>query len=144
MVSRLILGGALLAILAVVGCGGDEKKEPEMFSLGGDADASTTSDGDECVDEDGDGYGLRCEAGKDCDDTDPDVLDECFRCFEPAEGCPCEPGTMPEFCTPEAVDVIENGVHVGRLVCEEGAFYCRDSQWSACEAVSSWVLVPNN
>jgi len=91
-----------------------------------------------CQDDDGDGFGVGCSRGDDCDDTDPAVTDACYRCAEPNDGCPCERGTRPIFCMPDSIHV-DGGV----LVCSEGSRYCRDGTWSACEAIGEFTFVPS-
>lgn len=92
-----------------------------------------------CVDADGDGYDLYCGAALDCDDEDPNVLDECFRCKdEGTEGCACTPGEKPRYCNPEDVRTVQNGV-TGIIRCDEGTRYCRDGVWSACEILLQYA-----
>jgi hypothetical protein len=92
----------------------------------------------ECVDEDGDGFGLYCDKGSDCDDGDPSVTDECRRCKQPKLNCPCKPGTMPMKCDPPDMHV-----EGGTLVCSEGTRYCRDGFYSDCEIIGQYVFVPD-
>jgi hypothetical protein len=124
----------LVCLLFACACGGDDADGGPPSRPGADPDAGGGSN--RCIDEDNDGFGYRCDA-PDCDDEDPTMTDECYRCAKPAERCPCEKGTMPAFCVPPKMEV-EGGV----LVCEEGAFYCREGAWSACEAVGAYVFVP--
>lgn len=136
---RLSALGLLLWCLAS-GCGGDDAKSP-VYSRPGLSDARV---GDSCIDEDGDGYGVGCVLGRDCDDEVWEITDVCYRCSddEPAEGCPCEPGTEAVWCpSSEVADQTgaeEGGKH-GVLKCTEGARYCRDALWSECTGVS-WVF----
>lgn len=119
-------------MLSAGGCGADDapptKRPPK------DRDA-----GDEfvCVDKDGDGWGMYCDLGLDCDDDDPEITDECRRCKQPQENCPCTPGTMPVKCDPPDIQV-EGGV----LVCSEGTRYCRDGRYSDCEIIGQYVFKP--
>lgn len=87
-----------------------------------------------CIDADGDGYGLQCPAGSDCDDSDRNVHAGCAACAKPAEGCACDPGTAAIDCieTPEVTST-------GSLLCKEGTRYCRDGKWSGCEGLSSFT-----
>jgi hypothetical protein len=91
-----------------------------------------------CVDEDGDGFDTGCYAGanRDCDDGDPEITDECFRCQKPDSGCPCDPGTKPRDCKPDDIQVVG-----GYLSCPDGAMFCRDGKWSACEAIGEYTFV---
>lgn len=130
MLMRLVLG---LGLLTVFGCGGDDGGgRPPGVSL---EDMDAAAGARECIDEDGDGFGQFCD-DLDCDDEDPDVTDECYRCGSPAENCPCEPGTDAVFCDPPDIEV-EGGL----LVCSEGTRYCRDSVWSECEIIGDYVFV---
>lgn len=119
-----------LSMLGVWGCAGDDAPPTKKTTKDRDA-------GDEfvCVDEDGDGWGLYCDLGVDCNDDDPDVTDECRRCAQPNENCACAPGTMPLMCTPPDIRV-DGGV----LVCSEGTRYCRDGRWSECEIIGQYVF----
>lgn len=91
-----------------------------------------------CVDADEDGYDLYCGASRDCDDEDPNVLDECYRCKTENEGCPCDPGTKPIYCDPDDVHTVQDGVS-GIIRCSEGTRYCRDGAWSACEILLQYA-----
>jgi len=42
-----------------------------------------------CLDKDGDGFGVGCGNGPDCDDGDPSVTTQCYACTRNATGCPC-------------------------------------------------------
>lgn len=69
---------ALACVQAMSACGrpvgqGDHcPEDPDNWSALGCA---------ECIDEDGDGLGLNCDLGRDCDDSDPTVLGECLTRF---------------------------------------------------------------
>lgn len=122
-----------LLLLVPVACG----------DSGGDQDAGQFMTGDEgprqrCSDMDEDGYDLYCGTMLDCDDEDPEVLDECFQCMTVKEDCPCEPGTRPIWCNPEDVQTVQNGVS-GVIRCEEGTRYCRDGAWSKCEILLQYA-----
>jgi hypothetical protein len=119
--------------LTIAACSGGR------HGLGPSAPIGNDDGGDDgsCVDEDGDGYGLYCSLGTDCDDNDPDVTDECRRCAGGSStGCPCKAGTKTVSCTPPVMHVTG-----GTLVCREGNRYCRDSYWSACETIGQYVFV---
>jgi len=122
---------ACVCFLGIWACGDDEA--PPTATRPRDA-----GDEFECVDEDGDGFGVYCDRGADCDDDDPEVTDDCRRCMRPREGCKCTPGTEPLGCDPPDIET-EGGV----LVCSEGTRYCRDAKWSACEVIGEYTFVPN-
>ena len=125
-----------LLFLVWTGCGDSGGGGDDGFEVG---DAGPPRQ--RCVDADGDGYDLYCGAARDCDDEDPNVLDECFQCDPdvPKEGCPCTPGTKPiENCNPEDIRTVQNGVS-GVIRCEIGTRYCRDGAWSTCEILSQYA-----
>lgn len=124
-----------LAMIALLACGGGDSGSGDD-GLVTESDASTGTN--RCIDEDDDGFGQRCTRGLDCDDDDPSVTDECRRCIEPNEDCPCEPGTEMMHCIPEARRVTMDGV-TGSLVCSEGARYCRDGAWTDCEFLAQYT-----
>ena len=90
-----------------------------------------------CIDADGDGYGLQCESGDDCNDADPMIHTGCAACARPSEGCDCIEGSAPIACadTPEVTSS-------GTLICKGGTRYCRDGTWTACEGISSFTAPP--
>ena len=103
-------------LMLAMGCGAQE--EPQ-------AEAVPVTQPLTCSDRDGDGYGQGCDAGSDCDDDDPTENVECAAdCSQPAEGCPCEPGTHPVDCIPD--------LEHDEVFCNEGTRYCRDGQWTTC------------
>jgi hypothetical protein len=130
-----------LVSIGLLGCGGgggggDDDDAPSLSADGGTGKR-------ECIDEDGDGFGRSCEHGRDCDDEDPQVTDECIRCKQPNKGCPCEPGTKYMTCDPEDQHVVVDG-KVGTLVCSDGARYCRLGAWSDCEILMQYAsFVPD-
>lgn len=120
--------------VASVACGGDDTPAPAAMPPD-DEDAG----GNECIDNDRDGYGRRCSKGSDCDDNDPNKTDECRRCALPNENCPCKPGTEQQRCDPPP-----QKVDGGTLVCSEGTRYCREGYWSSCEVIIQYVrFVPD-
>jgi hypothetical protein len=127
-----VFGLAVMVAMLGAACGGDGAAPPAKKVTRSDAG----SDEFMCVDDDGDGFGLYCELGTDCDDTDPEITDECRRCMSPKEGCTCKPGTAPVKCDPPSIKVAG-----GTLVCSEGTRYCRDSAWSACEIIGQYTFV---
>ena len=80
-----------------------------------------------CVDKDGDGFGVGCAKGPDCDDDDALRAAECNGCEDgPSEGCVCEsPGTqVPCFGGgPGQVDVGP---------CRAGIRSCGSGVWGPC------------
>lgn len=90
-----------------------------------------------CIDSDGDGHGVQCAAGADCNDKDPSIYVGCTKCDVPSEGCTCAPGSAPVECadTPQVTGD-------GTLICKEGTRYCRDGSWSACEGIRNYTAPP--
>ncbi|MBT8494990.1 MAG: hypothetical protein KJO07_18215, partial [Deltaproteobacteria bacterium] len=80
---------AMLAVLAVAACGDDGGNNNPNENGG---DCTTGSDFD------GDGYGVGCEAGPDCNDADPNFNVDC--CFDGNDftGCPCKQSEGPLDC----------------------------------------------
>jgi hypothetical protein len=118
--------------LAAVGCSADAKRPVgPSVPYDGDEDAGPVT----CIDRDRDGFGRNCDKGKDCDDEDPFVTDECRRCLTALKDCPCKPGTPAQRCVPP-VKRVDGGV----LVCAEGTRYCRDSYWGDCETIGEYVF----
>lgn len=113
-------GGTLEGLRADAGLGG--------AAQGGSAGAAPNVPG--CVDLDGDGFGPGCPQGGDCDEQDPSVTSECYRCNTPNEGCEC----------PTEGQVAECGEvtsRVGNVVtCSVGQRTCTGGRWSACSAES--------
>lgn len=114
---RLALATALVAL----GCGAP--------SGNGEIDASGPCVGG--VDVDGDGFGVGCPSGPDCDDADPTTHESCSGCSEsmPMAGCPCDPGAPPVSCfdgTPQEAQTPP---------CAKGTRTCdaATSTWGLCE-----------
>ena len=123
--------GLGILIASLLGCAGDDGGSPGDDLVTDDLDAG--NGGRQCRDDDGDGYVVGCtSARRDCDDDDPEVTDLCWRCAQPAEGCPCEPGTEFMRCDPKDVRGEHEGV-VGVWVCDDGQRWCRDGAWTDCE-----------
>jgi hypothetical protein len=119
---------------ALIGCvsgRGSERASP--------AEAPEAGPYEDCVDEDGDGFGKGCPLGPDCDDHDPDIADECFVCAHPDEGCPCDPSEPPVSCFLEPTDLEDGGV-----MCHEGTRFCRDGFWTGCLNVHSYLAPPDS
>ncbi|MGD8860980.1 MAG: hypothetical protein PVI30_13310 [Myxococcales bacterium] len=135
MRQTLPLVSALL-LLSGAACGGDDGGGTGGdYYRPGDAGAGMAR---VCMDADNDGFGRNCEAGRDCDDDDPELTDECYRCVMPNVDCPCEPGTKPAFCKPDDQEVVMDGIR-GILMCSEGTRYCRDGLWSECEILLQYA-----
>jgi hypothetical protein len=140
---RLTGLGLFFSVLLLVGCGGDDGGTPpvstEPMGDGG-------NDNRGCVDEDDDGAGRRCPVF-DCDDDDPEVTDDCMRCQEPAENCPCDEGAEAMLCTPKNINE-QKEEHGQLLQCTEGQRYCREAVgvdeetfvWTDCVGVFTPVL----
>ncbi|HEY2734497.1 MAG TPA: hypothetical protein VGI70_10965 [Polyangiales bacterium] len=129
----VLIAAGLFTILTCAACGGGgHHKSTPGTPVGNDDDAGSQA----CIDNDGDGFGVNCSAGSDCDDDDPTVTDECLRCNSPSKSCPCTPGTKSVACTPPPVRV-----EGGELVCHEGSRYCRDGAWGDCETIGQYVFV---
>jgi hypothetical protein len=78
-----------------------------------------------CVDQDGDGYGENCMLGPDCDDGDPALNFSCDCGVSPHAGCPCNPG--------DKIDCFEAETHfLGVGGCSAGTRQCNNGEWSAC------------
>ena len=131
-----------LLIAALLGCGGDDGGGPEEVIT---SDVDGGDGARRCVDDDDDGFVVSCSRSpRDCDDGDPMITDECRRCIQAAEGCPCEPGTEAMHCDPEDQRVTRDGV-MGVVICDEGTRWCRDGAWTECEILWQYAtFVPDN
>jgi len=88
---------------------------------------------DPCLDGDGDGFGVACLQGPDCDDQDPTVTNQCTACLRPNEGCPCPEGAPPQGCNVATGDTVNSPEGICRL----GQRLCRNGRWSACLPIES-------
>ncbi|MEM9188134.1 MAG: hypothetical protein AAGF12_03100 [Myxococcota bacterium] len=86
-----------------------------------------------CIDLDIDGFGVGCEPGPDCDDTNPLRIQNCDTVSAPdcvddplATGCPCLSGAVRE-CYP-GPDGTE-----GVGVCRGGSARCINRHWNLCD-----------
>lgn len=129
-VCRLVSVLSLL-LLSFAACGGDDKPGPSVVT-----DDDEDAGAEVCIDNDHDGYGRHCGRGSDCNDNDPNITDECRRCAQVNENCPCKPGSPQQRCDPPP-----QKVDGGQLVCSEGTRYCREGYWSACEIIGDYVFV---
>jgi hypothetical protein len=113
-------------LLFAVGCGSDAE-------AAGEADQDPPAAERSCVDADGDGFGVDCKAGADCDDADDTVFEDCSPCSQPDEGCPCAGAEQPVMCKLDPVQVPS-----GSLLCKDGMRYCRDGAWTDCMGVATF------
>lgn len=93
-------------------------------SQAGFVDMPLDASAGDCVDEDGDGFGDGCEAGADCDDTDPTIHD----------GCKAPP--PPPDCTSGETRTCKVQLPMNGMVasCFVGIERCKDQRWSGeCE-----------
>ncbi len=94
----------------------------------------------ECIDHDGDSYGVYCNAGLDCDDTDESIYADCDSdnpCTRPRAGCPCSINGDMIACGTSTPTVSEDGTEL----CYAGIRECVDEVWSTCEGVTSFSPV---
>jgi hypothetical protein len=122
----MLVGSVFLALA----CGSDPGVTGDSSEGPGDepSDASRS-----CVDADGDGFGVDCKAGPDCDDADETVFDDCSACSRPDEGCPCFADAKPVLCKLDSALV-----PAGSILCEDGKRYCRDGAWTECMGVATF------
>ncbi len=111
---------AAVLVLVVLGAGACGEQDPARPGVG-------TAD---CRDTDGDGFGLYCEPGPDCDESDAEVHEGCMWCSSarPAAGCPCEGEAITDCYSGEPV---RNDA--GEEVCMAGERTCVDGAWGECE-----------
>ena len=87
-----------------------------------------------CLDADGDGFGVYCQDGPDCDESNPAVHFGCGSCgSRPQAGCPCEADRVVECYSQDPV-LDENG----KEVCMAGERRCIDGAWGTCEYTESF------
>lgn len=107
----------LFLALGAQGCSGSDPETPAI-----DAHALSV-----CVDEDGDGRGDGCDAGSDCNDTDPSIYDTCD-CDPavPETGCPCPEQGVHVICGPVELPIGH------QTACGYGTMACNQGTWAAC------------
>lgn len=101
----------------------------------------TSGDPDEpglCFDEDGDGFGKGCFKGADCDDSNPNSLDECYRCQSADLGCPCTTEGEYGACGKVEIKIGE------QTVCGQGVAVCTNGTWGECIINNSVTLAPQS
>ncbi|MCB9738686.1 MAG: hypothetical protein H6747_05400 [Deltaproteobacteria bacterium] len=121
-------------------CDGDLVRECSVLGTLGDVDADCAAESKtckaglcvqpDCVDKDGDGAGVGCPKGPDCDDDNPNFAAACPDCAaKSTTGCACTtPGeTM-------ACGELPAGT-AGVGTCKLGQRTCTSGYWSGCEGV---------
>jgi hypothetical protein len=91
-----------------------------------------------CIDSDGDSYGVRCEAGLDCDDRDPTIWADCEPtdpCTAPRYGCPCDLEGEELECRTSNPVVSPDGSEL----CYAGVRECIEGIWSRCDSLDSYT-----
>src|SRR5688572_4793431 len=86
-----------------------------------------------CIDSDGDGFGVDCALGRDCNDRDEKITHECRACAHPEPGCACASDQVPIPCF-----LPDTQLPDGNVMCHEGTRTCRDGLWSQCEGILSY------
>ncbi|MDB4930312.1 MAG: Tryptophan synthase alpha chain [Myxococcaceae bacterium] len=105
----------------------------------GDAAEGPITDSGDCVDRDGDRYGLGLGCTNvDCDDTNSAVTDQCYcgRLPNTRAGCECRLGDPPRPCDVDS-DLTYSETetcNVGQRTCEPVPGRPETAQWSACRA----------
>ena len=135
--ARLAMTVALWALsaalaVAIVGCKADEpggSGDGEVGGSGGETSGTGGGDGGSsepgCSDNDGDGFGLGCSRGDDCNDFNPEIQ-TCDCDDGNFAGCPC----LSEGATQGCFDGIASQEGVG--VCRGGTRTCEGGVWSGC------------
>jgi hypothetical protein len=90
-----------------------------------------------CIDHDGDSYGVGCEAGFDCDDSDSTIWSDCDPgnpCSVPRAGCECdEEGEVIECRTSTPVESPD-----GSVLCYAGVRTCEGGIWTSCGSLYAY------
>ncbi len=117
---------AILVAMAMVttnACSGSDSSLPGVGS-GNGQDAGNEG----CIDSDGDGYGVGCALGNDCNDSDPASTNECFPCTAGQAGCACDTEGLKTEC----------GIPLGKVgdevSCQSGTTTCTGGKWGDCVA----------
>jgi hypothetical protein len=88
-----------------------------------------------CDDADGDGFGLGCADGPDCDDADAQVTVACF-CEQITPGCECDDEGAIGDCGRVHSRVGE------QMICGQGVTTCTEGKWGECIINSAISLQP--
>jgi hypothetical protein len=134
-VCAVLIGGLWGGCAAPWHPGGDGSVEPpglyDRDVVFDRANLDATQDGERgCEDHDGDGFGVGCARGPDCDDTRADLTDECYRCMRSETGCPCEANQTRPNCDA----VTDSDLPGPGGSCHPGQRVCIDGRWSRCLA----------
>lgn len=124
---RALLATVVTVLLLVMACRSESDHAPMLDGV----------DRLKCVDNDGDGFGPSCKRGTDCDDTDPEVTDQCWRCTKPHPGCTCTVEGQRASC-----GEVE-GIVAGQVICGAGEVVCTNGQWGECIINKAISLLPN-
>lgn len=127
---RLGISAAVVFVwlLAFIGCSSERGEtwipEDGEYAL---EDAGRDVASGACIDEDGDGFGRNCAGGADCDDTNPEITDQCYRCANDGTlGCPC----TEEGAQAECGKVLSK---LGdQITCGYGFSTCSEGEWGPC------------
>lgn len=79
-----------------------------------------------CNDADGDAYGAGCRMGADCDDTDPEITNQCLCDDQTSPGCGCTEAGLQAACGTVYSRVGD------KVVCGQGVNSCDGEQWGEC------------
>jgi hypothetical protein len=79
-----------------------------------------------CVDHDGDGYGLNCALGNDCDDNNAAITNGCYVCDHDAPGCPCTTEQAKTSCGKVTAKLGNT------TTCAYGESVCTNGKWGEC------------
>lgn len=123
---RLILVTSLVATFGITAC--QQRSDPNDGLDPPDAN---------CIDRDDDGFGVHCEAGLDCDDTDNEIHSDCsttMSCTSPRAGCPCEDNGEEIECRTSNPVITDDGASL----CYAGVRACADNLWSTCDSLYSY------
>ena len=79
-----------------------------------------------CVDGDGDGFGIGCSRGNDCDDGNAAVTNGCYICAHDQPGCPCTSEGARAGCGKVTARVGD------QTTCGYGSTVCAGGKWGEC------------
>ncbi|MEY3012760.1 MAG: hypothetical protein RIT45_1495 [Pseudomonadota bacterium] len=119
-------------------CDGDLVRECSALGTLGDIDADCAAVGKtckvglcvqpDCIDKDGDGTGVGCPKGPDCDDANPNFAETCPDCaVAPTTGCACTTDGATLAC-----GALPAGT-AGVGTCKLGQRTCFGGYWGVCE-----------